>query len=171
MTVTIENETGSEFDFPYEDVIRLVAEKVLETEQCPYEAEVEVLITDDPAIQKINRETRAIDRPTDVLSFPMIGFEAPASYEKLEEDADAFDPETGALLLGDIVISADRVREQAKLYGHSEKRELAFLVAHSMLHLLGYDHPAADAVNDQNGPTEMEEKQEAVLQSLGITRD
>ena len=82
-----------------------------------------------------------------------------------EGEADYFDPESGELLLGDIIISADKVKEQAQKYGHSEKREFAFLTAHSMLHLCGYDHMAEEEAKL------MEQKQEEVLTVLGITRD
>ena len=95
----------------------------------------------------------------------MVDFPAPADYSVLEDDDSCFDPESGELLLGDIMISIPKAVEQAEAYGHSVKREYAFLVAHSMLHLLGYDHmtPEEAAV--------MEAKQEEVLQRLGITRD
>ena len=82
-----------------------------------------------------------------------------------DREADYFDPDTGELILGDIIISVDRVKEQAESYGHSQKREFAFLVAHSMLHLCGYDHMEEDEAKV------MEAKQEQVLASLGITRD
>ena len=165
MTVYIENETASRPAFDYEDVIRKVADKALETEGCPYEAQVSVILTDDEAIRAINLEERGIDSATDVLSFPMAFYERPAGFDALEEQDDVFDPDTGEYMLGDIVISLDHVRDQAKAYGHSEKRELAFLVAHSMLHLMGYDH-----MEDEERVL-MEEKQEAVLAALNITRE
>ena len=150
----------------YEKIIRRVVEEALDYENCPYETQVYVLLTDNEEIHQVNLAQRQIDRPTDVLSFPMAEYTHPADFSDLEErEPDAFHPETGELMLGDILISMDKVREQAAEYGHSEKRELAFLVAHSMLHLLGYDHmsPEEAAV--------MEQKQEAALQALGITRD
>lgn len=104
--------------------------------------------------------------PTDVLSFPMIPFRTEADFSVAEEaEADYFDPDSGELILGDIIISAERVFQQAESFGHSPKREFAFLTAHSLLHLCGYDHmvPEEAAV--------MEKKQEAVLEKLGITRD
>ena len=112
----------------------------------------------------MNRQFRGIDAPTDVLSFPMIPFETPADYQILDQDESFFDLDTEELLLGDIMISAERVISQAEDYGHSIKREFCFLVAHSMLHLLGYDHmvPEEAAI--------MEQKQEAALEKLGITR-
>ena len=113
----------------------------------------------------MNREFRDIDRPTDVLSFPNVDYEKPADFEGIEQYAeDYFDPETGELCLGDIVISIDKVYEQAQEYGHAPLREFAFLVAHSMLHLLGYDH-----MEPQEAEV-MERKQEEILGKLGITR-
>ena len=113
----------------------------------------------------MNQEFRDIHAPTDVLSFPMIPFETPADYDVIEEDINSYvDPDSEEIVLGDIMVSAEKVIEQAKEYGHSQKREFAFLVAHSMLHLLGYDHmtPEEAAV--------MEEKQRNVLEILGISR-
>lgn len=166
MTVYLENETDVSFDFDTEKTAYAVAGKVLETEKCPYEATVNVLLTDDQGIRQFNRDFREMDRPTDVLSFPNIMYEVPADFGHVEEEAaDCFEPDTGELVLGDIIISAERVREQAKAYGHSEKREFAFLVAHSMLHLLGYDHMTEEEA------AVMEEKQEKALQELQITRE
>ena len=165
MTIQIENEQGLSFDFDYEAVARQVIEQVLDMEQCPYEAEVSVTLTGSQEIRRLNREFRQIERETDVLSFPMAAFPAPADYRFLEEEtADCFHPETGELMLGDIVISVEKAKEQAEAYGHALKREYAFLIAHSMLHLLGYDHMVPQEV------AVMEEKQEAALTALGITR-
>lgn len=166
MTSYVENETEKEFDFDIKELADSVIEAVLEKESCPYEAQINLLLTDNEGIRTYNAQFRQIDRETDVLSFPNVDYEKPADFEGLEEyEADYFDPESGELLLGDIIISVDRVSEQAESYGHSEKREFAFLVAHSMLHLCGYDHmePEEAAV--------MEAKQEEVLVSLGITRE
>lgn len=166
MTVYLENETDVQFDFNTEETACVVAEKVLETEHCPYEATVNVLLTDNQGIRQFNRDFRETDRPTDVLSFPYIMYEIPADFGHVEEAAaDCFEPDTGELVLGDIIISAEKVQEQAKAYGHSEKREFAFLVAHSMLHLLGYDHMTKEEA------AVMEEKQEKALQELQITRE
>lgn len=166
MTSYVENETEKEFTFDIKELADSVIEAVLEKEGCPYEAQVNLLLTDNEGIRTYNAQFRQIDKETDVLSFPNVDYEEPADFEGLEEyEADYFDPESGELLLGDIIISVDRVSEQAESYGHSEKREFAFLVAHSMLHLCGYDHmePEEAAV--------MEAKQEEVLISLGITRE
>lgn len=165
MTITIEKEAGRELDFPYEELIRQVVVAALDYEECPYEAEVNVLLTDDEAIREANQEFRDIDRSTDVLSFPMVEYEAPGEFDFLEEMDECFHPESGELLLGDIVISTDHVWAQAEEYGHSRQRELAFLVAHSMLHLMGYDHM------EEEERREMEDRQEAILQQMGITRD
>jgi probable rRNA maturation factor len=101
-----------------------------------------------------------------VLSFPNVEYDTPADFSYVtEHPEDCMDPDTGELVLGDVILNVDRVRSQAKEYNHSERREMAFLVAHSLLHLCGYDH-MEDAER-----LVMEEKQEAVLQKLGITRD
>lgn len=166
MTVYLENETDMEFDFSLRETAENVAEEVLRTERCPYEATVNILVTDDEGIRQFNRDFRETDRPTDVLSFPNIVYEKPADFRHAEEAAaDCFEPDTGELMLGDIIISADRVRRQAKDYGHSERREFAFLTAHSMLHLMGYDHMRKEEA------AVMEEKQENTLQKLQITRE
>ena len=165
MTIPVERETERKLGFDEETLIRRVCEAALDAENCPYEAEVDVLLTDDASIRVINREERGIDRATDVLSFPACELPAPADFSRVEEEPTLFHPETGELLLGDMVISLDKVVSQAAEYGHSEERELAFLTAHSMYHLMGYDH------EEEKGRLEMEEKQEALLQHLGITRD
>ncbi len=166
MTFYVENETDVTFPFNVEEIVEKVALAVLDAEQCPYEVELNVLLTDNEGIHEYNREYRQIDRETDVLSFPNLDFAEPGDFE-IDEDreADYFDPDSGELILGDIIISVEKVAEQAESYGHSQKREFAFLVAHSMLHLSGYDHmePEEAAV--------MEAKQEQILSGLGITRE
>lgn len=166
MTFYVENETAVEFPFPVEETVRTVCEAVLESENCPYETQVNVVLTDNSGIREMNRECRGIDRETDVLSFPNVDFEQEGVFE-IDEDreADYFDPDTGELMLGDILISVDKVMEQAQNYGHSVRREFAFLVAHSMLHLCGYDHM------EEAEAKVMERKQEEILAGLGITRD
>lgn len=166
MTSYVENETSVKFDFDTKEILDAVMRQVLIMEDCPYEAQVNLLITDEEGICQFNREYRQIDAPTDVLSFPMISYEQEGDFKAAEQDeADCFDPESGELLLGDIIISAPRVLEQAEKYGHSVKREFAFLVAHSMLHLCGYDHM------EEEQTKVMESKQEQVLTALGITRE
>lgn len=165
MTINIEYEAEKKLDLPYEEIIETIVIAALDYEECPYEAEVNVVLTDDEEIHRINQEFRGIDRATDVLSFPMGDFEEPSDFERLEEQSeDYFNPETGELLLGDIVISVDKVEEQAEKYGHSESRELAFLVAHSMLHLCGYDHM------EEEERLVMERKQAEILEQQGYTR-
>ena len=165
MTIEIEYEAEKKLDLPYEKIIRDVIEEAMDYEGCPYEAEVSVVLTDNPPIQAINRDYRQIDRPTDVLSFPMVDYERPADFCGLEEQAeDYFNPETGELMLGDIIVSVDKVEEQAEKYGHSQARELAFLVAHSMLHLFGYDHM------EEEERLVMERKQAEILERRGYRR-
>lgn len=170
MSIYISNETNIKLDVPdQEQVIRIAVEAALSAEGCPYEAEVSVTIADDDEVHRINREFREIDKTTDVLSFPALELERPGDFLQIEEDEDAlaagcFNPDTGELILGDMIISAERVKAQAAEYGHSELRELAFLVVHSMLHLCGYDHETPDEARV------MEEKQERILSGLGITR-
>lgn len=166
MTFYAENETSVTFDFDWEAVYQQVALAVLDSEKCPYETEVNLLLTDNPGIHEFNKETRNIDAPTDVLSFPNVEYDVPGNFDIVEaQEADCFEPDSGELILGDIIISVDKVAAQAKEYGHSEKREFAFLVAHSMLHLCGYDHMTPDEEQ------EMIKKQEMILNHLGITRD
>jgi probable rRNA maturation factor len=165
MTITVENESGTELNLPYEAIIARVVEGAVDDAGCPYEVCVSVLLTDNDEIARINQEQRGIESPTDVLSFPMLEYETPGDFGFLEEECwDYFHPETGELLLGDIVISVDKVIEQAEKYGHSQERELAFLVAHSMYHLFGYDHMEEDERKI------MEEKQSGLLDRLEITR-
>lgn len=167
MIFCVENEVEAEFDFDIEEVAKSVCKAVLESEGCPEEVEINMLITDDEGIHEMNMEFRSIDRPTDVLSFPNITYETAGDFSVLEGEQrnDIVDPDTGTVYFGDIVINEKRVREQAAEYGHSQKREFAFLTAHSMLHLCGYDHMEAEEAKV------MEEKQNAVLNKLGITRD
>lgn len=164
VSVQYECETDISLELDCEALAKKVAQSVLELENCPYDSQVNLVLTDNSGIHEVNRQFRGIDAPTDVLSFPMIPFETPADYQILDQDESFFDLDTDELLLGDIMISAERVISQAEDYGHSIKREFCFLVAHSMLHLLGYDHmvPEEAAI--------MEQKQEAALEKLGITR-
>ena len=166
MTFYVENETDVTFAFDVEKIVKQVAEEVLIMENCPYEIQLNVLLTGNEGIREYNREYRQIDKETDVLSFPNVDFQEPGHFDIEEErEADYFDPDTGELILGDIIISVDRVQSQAESYGHSQRRELAFLIAHSMFHLCGYDHM------EQKDALVMEEKQELVLNKLGITRE
>ena len=164
MTLQIDYETDREIGIEYEELAEKVVQKVLDMEGCPYDAQVNLVLTDNEEIQRVNTEFREIAAPTDVLSFPMIPFETPADYTIVEEDESYFDLDTDELLLGDIMISVDKVFAQAEEYGHSVTREFCFLVAHSMLHLLGYDHMTPEEA------VVMENKQRTALDELGITR-
>ena len=133
-------------------LIRKACNATLKSENFNDNAEVDVTLVDDAEIRQINREHRNIDASTDVLSFPL------GENEEYDEN-----PATGALMLGDIVISLDTALRQADLYGHGVKREIAFLTVHSMLHLLGYDH-----INGGLEQALMREKEESVLNDLGL---
>ena len=164
MTLFVEEEGSMKLPFDVKETAELMIETVLEYENFPYEAEVELLLTTDEEIRRINKEHRQIDRATDVLSFPMLDFETPGILADVEKTPDAFDPESGELILGDIVISKESVISQAEKYGHSVKREYAFLIAHSMLHLLGYDHM------EDGERMVMEKRQREIMEKAGIPR-
>lgn len=165
MSVFIENEYEGAADIDCEAIAGQVIEAAVDYVRCPFECEVNLMLVGNKEIHQINLDQRGIDRPTDVLSFPMIEYEKPACFEGLEEDLAAFHPDSGELMLGDIVISMDKAKEQADAYGHSLKREYAFLIAHSMLHLFGYDHM------EEKERAVMEQKQEEILQLVHYTRD
>lgn len=165
MTLLYEDEYEKPLPFEAKELAERVARQCLEYEDCPYEASVNVLLTDNPSIRQMNAQFRGIDRETDVLSFPVVDYRTPGDFLEAERFlSDSFHPETGELLLGDIVISGDRMLEQAEEFGHSPMREFAFLIAHSMLHLMGYDHM------DPEEAKVMERKQEEILGQLGIKR-
>ena len=166
MTLNIEEETAIPEDLDYKKIIADVVDAALEFEDCPYEVELNVILTSDEEIALINRDYRDIYRPTDVLSFPMVDYVSPGDFSCLDtyEEEDYFNPETGELMLGDIIISMDKVLEQADKYGHSRERELGFLVAHSMLHLFGYDHM------DPEEREVMEVKQRDILKLVHLNR-
>lgn len=166
MTFYFENEVEASFDFDCEEILAQVIQCVLELEKCPYAAQVNVLLTDLNGIWEFNRTYRQVDNPTDVLSFPNISFEAVSDFSIVEKSSeDYFDPDSGELILGDIILCADKIKEQALDFGHSEKREFAFLIAHSMLHLCGYDHMVSEEA------AVMEEKQRIIMNTLHISRD
>lgn len=165
MTINTEIEYDKDCGLDYEAIASDIVKAALIHEDCPFECELSLLVTDDASIEELNSEFRHMEKSTDVLSFPMAEFEVPADFSGMEEDVTLFDPDTGEFLLGDIVISMDHVISQAELYGHSRKREFAFLIAHSMLHLMGYDHM------DEEERKEMERRQEEILASCGYTRD
>ena len=164
MTINIEYETDQELGIDYAALASQVADKVLEMEKCPYDGQVNLVLTDNEEIKRVNTEFRNIQAPTDVLSFPMNEYEVPGVFDGLEDQEDAFHPETGELMLGDIVISKEKVLAQAEEYGHSVEREYAFLIAHSVLHLTGYDH-----MEDEERQV-MEQKQREIMERLDILR-
>ena len=165
MSFYLEETCNIPFDFAYAKLAEDVIAFCLSHENFPYEAEVNLTLTDNEEIHRINLEYRQIDRPTDVLSFPMLSYEKAGDFSFLEEESeDDFNPDTGEAMLGDIVISVEKVKEQANSYGHSELREFAFLITHSMLHLFGYDH-----MTPQEAKV-MEQKQEEILGKLNILR-
>ena len=141
--------------------IRKVIRTALAAEGVDFPCEVDVRVTSDAGIHAINLEMREVDRPTDVLSFPV--FDLIPGELSDQEDAD---PGTGLVPLGDMVISMERVAAQAKEYGHSNRRELAYLVVHSALHLLGYDH-----LDEGEQKRQMRGREEAILAGLGVTRE
>lgn len=166
MSLNIEKEVEVVFDFDYEKLAQEVIDFTIEHEAFPYEAEVNLTLTDNDGIHEVNRMYREIDAPTDVLSFPMLSYEEAGDFSALEDDyEDNFNPDTGEIMLGDIIISIDKVKEQAVSYGHSERREYAFLIVHSMLHLFGYDHMTPEEASM------MENKQNQILEEMHITRD
>ena len=165
MSFFLEEEVEVDFTFDYKQIAEKVVNYCIEREKFPYEAEVNLTLTDNEGIHIINKEYREIDRPADVLSFPMLSYDAPGDFSFLmEENEDDFNPDTGEAMLGDIIISVDKVKEQAREYGHSELREFAFLITHSMLHLFGYDHMEPEETEV------MERRQREILEELQITR-
>ena len=145
-------------------VISKCIRATLEAEKITAPCEINVLVTDDVGIHGVNLAMREMDKPTDVLSFPMFQLEPgnpPADWEAYK------DPETGLVPLGDMCISLERAKDQAKEFGHSVKREVGYLTIHSMLHLLGYDHLDEGPMKKQ-----MREREEAIAASIpGMKRD
>jgi len=141
-----------------EDLIKKVVQQVLLFEEISPDVDVYVTLTNNTEIHQINKEYRNVDRPTDVLSFPMYDREE-VNQLKLENGSDAIEK-----ILGDIIVSVEKVREQAQEYGHSFERELAYLVTHGCLHLLGYDHMMEEEKKV------MREREEEILSLLHISR-
>ena len=144
------------------DQIRRVIAAALEAEKVELPCEINVLLTDDQGVHQVNLDMRDVDRPTDVLSFPMFELEPGVP----PEGEDYLDPATGLCPLGDMCISLERAEEQAKEFGHSVEREICYLTVHSVLHLLGYDH-----LDEGPMKAQMREREEAILAGLGITRE
>ena len=160
--IIIENITEEEeLSEEIKETIEACIEKSLEYEGCDFDAQVSVTICNNEQIHEINLEQREIDAPTDVLSFPMLYFDE--NGDILDSD---YDMDGDFVIIGDIVISKERAQEQAQEFGHSLRREMAFLTVHSMLHLLGYDH-----VDSKEEEEIMFAKQEEILNLLGITRE
>jgi probable rRNA maturation factor len=164
MTLIFEEEGDLKLDIPCQELAELVINATIDYVACPYETEISLLLTMNEEIREMNANFRQIDRATDVLSFPLVTYETPGEFDFLEDSFDCFHPETGELMLGDIVISKEKVIEQAMEYGHSVQREYAFLITHSMLHLFGYDH-----IEDDERCL-MEQKQKEILDLLNIFR-
>ena len=167
LNIEFDYEVEISLDFNFEDKAKQVINEALTLHNMPYDCNVSISIVSEEAIQTLNKDSRGIDKITDVLSFPNLEYEKIGDFSICEDEDlyyDLFDPETERLILGDIVICYKRATEQAVEYGHSLEREMLFLVAHSILHLLGYDH----MVDDEREV--MEAKQREILDSLGIVR-
>ena len=144
-------------------VIRKCVEATLRAEQVDIPCEINVLVTNDRGIHAVNLASRNIDRPTDVLSFPMFQLEA---GNPLADSQEFLDPETGLCPLGDMCISLERAEAQAKEFGHSTRREVGYLTIHSMLHLLGYDH-----LDEGEQKKQMRAREEAIASTIpGMSR-
>lgn len=164
MTLYFEEEGELKLQLPCKELANKVAAAALDYVGCPYDATVNLLLTMNEEIREMNKNFRKIDLATDVLSFPMVDYDMAGDFSLLEEAEEYFDPDSGELLLGDIVISKEKVIAQAEEYGHSQEREFAFLIAHSMLHLFGYDHM------EEKERMEMEQMQKEILDKLCIRR-
>ena len=166
MTLIMPDDNVPEFDFDIfataEDTVRTA----LSLARFERESEVSLSFVSKEEIKELNRNYRDVDSVTDVLSFPLVDFYPLRDYENVLSlcETDSVNPDTGEVMLGDIVICADKVVSQAKEYGHSVKREFAFLVCHSTLHLIGFDH-----IEDDDRK-EMEAMQKKIMEELSITR-
>ena len=166
--ITLYTECDSDFIEDYDIIGRELLEAGLKHFDCPCDCEISLYIVDGETIRQTNSEQRGIDKVTDVLSFPALPFEPSdtadfSMVEELEHEL-FFDPENGCLILGEIMICASKVFSQAEEYGHSPLREYAFLLIHSLLHLLGFDH------EDDEDRLKMEEMQEKILTEAGYER-
>ncbi len=167
MTLNFEAEVNVPFDFDVEALAGEVINFTLEHEDFPYEPEVNLTLVDNEGIHAINKEFREIDRPTDVLSFPMIDYPEDKVYKDvyLEHEFDKCYFDGDELILGDIVLSLERTKEQSIEFNHSFEREACYLVTHSVLHLLGYDHM------EEEEKARMRGREEELLGKLNITRE
>ena len=150
--------------FTISAIIKMCIQATLDAERIAVPCEINVLVTNDAGIHLINKTSRDIDRPTDVLSFPMFQLEAgnpPVDWEEYQ------DPMTGLVPLGDMCISLERAKAQAAEFGHSPRREVGYLTIHSMLHLLGYDH-----LDEGEMKKQMRKREEAIAASIpNMSRD
>ena len=144
--------------FSVKRIIKTCINTALAAEGVSFPCEINVLITDDKGIHAINKASRDIDRPTDVLSFPMFQLDAGVLPEDVSEYCD---PETGLVPLGDMVISLERATAQAKEFGHTLRREIGYLTIHSVLHLLGYDH-----LDEGEEKKKMREREESIASGI-----
>lgn len=157
VNLLLETGEGLERFSAVKDAVVAAVSKAVERTGGPEKAQIGLLIVDDETIHEFNLEHRGVDRPTDVLSFPLL--------EPGEEITDAdIDHETGEVVMGDIVLSLPMAERQAQEYGHSLAREAAFLAVHGTLHLLGHDH------EDEAERAEMRKLEEAILEAVGLTR-
>lgn len=159
MDIYIDDRYDGEFIDDLEEIINKSAKMVIEHEEFDLDVEISVSIVDNNEIRQINKEFRGIDKETDVLSFPLLEYDENGNY--ISED---FSEDDENILLGDIIISWDKVISQAEEYGHGLERELGFLVVHSMLHLLGYDH------EEPEQEKEMFALQDVILNKIGLMR-
>lgn len=156
MTLLTDNRTDFEISGEIKEAVEKACLETLKYEEFDEDCEISLSFVTNEEIHQINRQFRSVDAPTDVLSFPQLTFEE-------GEEADV--NENGEIVLGDIIISVERAKEQAEEYGHGLKREIAFLTVHSMLHLLGYDHMEKDEEED------MFRRQKEILEIAGIPRE
>jgi probable rRNA maturation factor len=163
MTLEIDNRQELYDINEMESIIELVVQNVFKCELIENECQVSIILVNNEQIREINKEYRRINSPTDVLSFPLIEYEKGSKFTGLE-NLENLDIDTGEIVLGDIVISMEKVHEQSIEYGHSMKREIAFLTVHGMLHLLGYDHEF------EEDRKVMREKEEKILNLSSIER-
>ena len=165
MSFFLEEEVEVDFYFDYRQIAEKVINYCIEREKFPYEAEINLTLTDNEGIHIINKEYRDIDRATDVLSFPMLSYETPGDFSFLmDENDDDFNPDTGEAILGDIFISVDKVRVKAEDYVHSQIREFACIIIQSIVNMFGYDYMEPEEAKV------MEDKQRQILDELSITR-
>ncbi len=156
LTIYFENDqTLIPLTYKQKLLVRRAVEAVIDYEQYGNPCEVSVTFTDNEGIHALNKQYRNVDRPTDVLSFPLMDFSGESDEPVADEPV---------VSLGDIVLSLERAREQAEEYGHSFEREVAFLTVHSMLHLLGYDHETSE-----QDECDMRARQSKIMDILGLT--